>query len=406
MIFKQTKILFILFVFIFVFKFSFLVQAALPGQMNLKYNYEMFVLNINDPNLWSEYEKWFYQGKEVFLDNNKIDNKLLEKRLVKGIDRAYLKNFLRENVAPTLQRKGQGVTIYEKDQAVFFSDKIVQVRRLNVEVSVTLIEKALKEGVDEVELSVFIENPVLDISPELKKRGIQEIIAIGESNFSGSSKNRIHNISTAIKKFNGFIIKKDHDFSFNEVVGTIDGHSGYKKELVIKGPRTIPEWGGGVCQVSSTLYRGLVLSGANIKERGNHSYAVSYYTPWGSDATIYPGSYDLKFFNDFPGDILIQAYIEDEKLYFVFVGTKKETPVSLFGPYITNHIPAPPTQYHPSRTLQSGQKLLISHAHNGFIATWFRQTGTNHEKIISRYEARPKIYKVGGLSEIRIGSLD
>jgi vancomycin resistance protein YoaR len=79
-------------------------------------------------------------------------------------------------------------------------------------------------------------------------------------------------------------------------------------ELVIKKEGTVPEFGGGLCQVSSTAFRAAMNGGLPITQRRNHAYAVQYYAPQGTDATIYPGVVDLKFINDTPGDILIWAF--------------------------------------------------------------------------------------------------
>lgn len=163
--------------------------------------------------------------------------------------------------------------------------------------------------------------------------GINELIAHGVSNFKGSPKNRIHNIQVGVEKFKGLIIKKNEEFSFNKYLGPVEKEEGFLPELVIKASGTVPELGGGLCQVSSTTFRAAMQAGLPITQRKNHAYAVSYYSPQGTDATIYPGIVDLKFVNDTPGDILVWPHFEDNyTLIFDFYGTADSRKVTLETP--------------------------------------------------------------------------
>jgi vancomycin resistance protein YoaR len=182
------------------------------------------------------------------------------------------------------------------------------------------------------------------IAPELSKDnidelGIKEKIGTGESDFSGSTKNRKYNIEVATSRFHGLIIKPGEEFSFVKNLGEVDGDHGYKKELVIKKNTTVPEFGGGICQVSTTTFRAALNTGLEITERHNHAYPVSYYNPPGLDATIYIPSPDLKFINDTENNILIQTRIEGTKLFFDFYGTSDGRQVELEGPTITERTP-------------------------------------------------------------------
>src|SRR6185369_9524297 len=121
--------------------------------------------------------------------------------------------------------------------------------------------------------------PVVDSAPVKKlsdtnNLGINELVAVGESDFKGSPKNRIHNVTVGTDKFNGLIIDKGEEFSFNKYLGDVDEEHGFLPELVIKATGTVPEFGGGLCQVSSTTFRAAMNAGLTITERRNHSYAV------------------------------------------------------------------------------------------------------------------------------------
>ena len=163
--------------------------------------------------------------------------------------------------------------------------------------------------------------------------GIKELIGHGESKFNGSPRNRRHNIAKGVEKMKGIIIAKGEEFSFNKYLGPVEGYTGFLPELVIKAEGTVPEFGGGLCQVSSTTFRAAMNAGLPITQRRNHAYAVQYYSPQGTDATIYPGVIDLKFINDTPGSILIWPYLKDENtLVFDFYGTKDDRQVTLGTP--------------------------------------------------------------------------
>lgn len=216
----------------------------------------------------------------------------------------------------------------------------------------------------------------------------------GESDFSGSSASRIHNIKTAMATVNGVSIAPGEVFSFNNYLGEVDGSTGYKLELVIKGTETIPEFGGGVCQVSSTVYRAALYSGLPIVERKPHSYAVSYYTPWGTDATIYPGVVDLRFQNNFPAPIILHTYMDGKKLYVNFYGEKDGRSVEMNGPNVYGHQGAPAPKVEYTTSLPAGKRVWKAYGHNGFASWWERKvtSGTGlvmTEKINSIYEARP-----------------
>jgi len=179
------------------------------------------------------------------------------------------------------------------------------------------------------------------IEPDIKyndaeKLGIKEIIGEGKSNFSGSTTTRIFNIQVALKKFDGLIIKPGEEFSFVKNLGEVDGEHGYKQELVIKQGSTELEFGGGVCQVSTTAFRAAINSGLEITARRNHAYPVHYYDPQGMDAAVYVPSPDLKFINNTPGYILIQTEIDvaAKELVFKFYGTNDGRKVEVDGPHV------------------------------------------------------------------------
>ena len=186
---------------------------------------------------------------------------------------------------------------------------------------------------------ITVEPAVDKVTPELTtdnidNMGITALLATGESDFHGSTKSRVHNVTVGASKFNGVLIGPGDTFSFDTLLGGVGAEEGYLPELVIKKGKTIAEYGGGLCQVSTTAFRGAVRAGLEIKERTNHAYAVKYYAPQGTDATIYPPDPDLVFVNNTPAYILLQTHIEGTKLYFDFYGTDDGRKTVMEGPVV------------------------------------------------------------------------
>jgi vancomycin resistance protein YoaR len=127
-------------------------------------------------------------------------------------------------------------------------------------------------------------------------------------------------------------LKPGQEFSFNQTLGAVDASGGYLPELVIKSGKIIPEYGGGLCQVSTTVFRAAVAAGLAILERHPHSIPVRYYNPQGFDATVYPGVSDFRFKNDTSAYILLQSKIVGSKLYFEIYGTSDGRKVAIDGP--------------------------------------------------------------------------
>lgn len=205
---------------------------------------------------------------------------------------------------------------------------------------------------------------------DAERLGIREIIGVGRSDFSGSPKNRRYNITLGAKKMSGTIIPPGEEFSQLRALGPVDGAHGWLPELVIKGNRTIPEFGGGLCQIGTTSFRAALASGLEITERRSHSYRVRYYEPAGVDATIYDPSPDFRFKNDTVNHILITSEIRGDNVITSVWGTRDGRQVTQTKPVVYNIVAAPPTKYIETLELAPGQKKCTESAHAGASATF------------------------------------
>jgi len=216
---------------------------------------------------------------------------------------------------------------------------------------------------DRKSIAVLLEDepikPEITLS-QINDFGIEELIAEGKSNYTGSIASRVHNLVLAATKFNGVIIPKGEIFSFNTIIGDISARTGYQPAYVIKDGRTVLGDGGGVCQVSTTMFRAAIQSGLPIVERNPHAYRVSYYendSSAGFDASIYTPSVDLRFTNNTPAAILIQMVHDKDTrtLAFRFYGKKDGRKVEISPSTVWDIAPPPPARYEDDPTLPLGQ---------------------------------------------------
>ncbi len=192
-------------------------------------------------------------------------------------------------------------------------------RRVDVEASLDALAQALAQGRRQVPLQVHYTPPPVTDDATAADLGITQLVAEHTTYFYGSSPERIHNIQVAAARFHGYLVAPGQVFSMGEVLGDVSLDNGYAESLIIYGDRTIRGVGGGVCQVSTTLFRTVFFAGYPIVERHPHAYRVLYYEQtangslnarWaGLDATVYVPLVDFKFRNDTPYWILMEVEV-------------------------------------------------------------------------------------------------
>ncbi|MFC1622392.1 VanW family protein [Patescibacteria group bacterium] len=241
------------------------------------------------------------------------------------------------------------------------------------------LEKTLDEFTKQIidmrlsETSIVVEKvlPNQEIGT-LNSLGISELIGLGQSSFAGSPRNRRHNIKVGAESINGLLLAPGEEFSMNNALGDITASKGYLPELVIKGNKTVPEYGGGLCQIATTMFRLAINSGLEITARKTHAYRVGYYEPAGTDATIYSPWPDLRFINNTQAHLLLQTYVDGDDVTFEFWGTSDGRQISISKPVIYNITSPGPTKYIETTDLAPGKISCIESAHNGADAHFIR----------------------------------
>jgi vancomycin resistance protein YoaR len=144
--------------------------------------------------------------------------------------------------------------------------------------------------------------------------GISEQVGLGVSSFANSEQYRITNIKAGARRMSGVLIPPGASFSFNTQLGTVDAANGFVEGLAIIDNRTQKEWGGGLCQVSTTVFRAAFFGGLPIDERHEHAFRIGWYEelgePPGLDAAIFTPSNDMRFTNDTGGWLLMESYVD------------------------------------------------------------------------------------------------
>jgi len=356
----------------------------------LKYEDREWNCSSHQISKWFIFQEGLKNQVNLFLDQEKL--------------KLYLEDIAQElDIAPIetrLKIEGDGL---EKKVIEFQAGESGMI--LNIEDSKNLVTRNILFG-EEKEIVLKIDE--IDPTPlpdNLDNLGIQEFIAQGSSNFRGSPQNRRHNIRVGAEILHGILIAPDQEFSLIQALGEIDKEAGFLPELVIKGDRTVPEYGGGLCQIGTTMFRLAIDAGLPITERSSHSYRVFYYEPAGTDATIYGPHPDLRFINDTGYHLLLQTDIKDDDLIFEFYGTSDGRQVFNESPKIFNITQPGPVQFIETTELDHGEKKRIESAHAG-ADTKFENIITFPNGIVrkeiwrSHYKAWPEVWMVGKALEI------
>ena len=261
-------------------------------------------------------------------------------------------------VAPALNREARDA------QLTFDADGESRIEIPSEDALRLHVERTAQALVTAIERDERNSNAVFDATPArineilLQKLGITTLVGRGQTDFAGSPKNRVHNLTVGSEKYRGALVRQGEELSFNSRLGTIDAQSGYKPELVIKNNKLVAEYGGGICQVSTTLFQAAFRAGMRITERYQHSIPVRYYNPQGFDATIYPPSPDFKFLNTATGTIFIQPRIEGAKLAFEIYGQPQTHTVIVEGPKILSSKPDGSLKTVVTQKILSGSEIV------------------------------------------------
>lgn len=294
------------------------------------------------------------------------------------------------------------------DAKFIFNDQTLQLdvmeesrmgRSLDIDASIKTINEAVARGEHTVSLVVNEEQPRVAATATGQELGITQLVWAETSYFYGSSAARIQNIEAAARQFHGILVAPGETFSMGEHLGDVSLDNGFAEAMIIYGGRTIKGVGGGVCQVSTTLFRAVFNAGFPIVERTPHAYRVSYYEQTASggidprlaglDATVYFPLVDFKFTNDTPYWILMETYMGSSSLTWKFYSTSDGRTVTYDTSGPTNVAPAPEPLFEENPELNKNEMKQVDWSANGADvsvtrtvwkdgAVYFQDTITTH----------------------------
>jgi vancomycin resistance protein YoaR len=273
------------------------------------------------------------------------------------------------DLAPRLARKSDNARFIFNDDTHQLEpiSSAVTGRRLDVDASIQTINQKLLQGQHEIPLEVQISQPEIGDSVTADQLGIHELVGVQATYFYGSSAARIQNIQTAAARFHGLLVPPGAVFSMGDILGDVSLDNGYAEALIIYGNRTIKGVGGGVCQVSTTLFRTAFFAGYPIVERVPHAYRVYYYElnaadqvnndMAGLDATVFVPLVDFKFKNDTSNWLLMETYVNApaRKLTWKFYSTSDGRTVDWQTSGLQNIVDPPDPLYQENSDLAPGE---------------------------------------------------
>jgi vancomycin resistance protein YoaR len=293
-----------------------------------------------------------------------------------GLDGNALRGYL-EGIAPTLDRTPANAHFSFNDDTrqLDLVQNAVSGRSLNVEASFESINSRLAAGEHSIPLELITTQAKVADNATAQDLGITKLLYSETSYFYGSSAARISNIRTAAANFHGLLVAPGEEFSMASAMKDVTLDNGYTEALIIFGNQTIKGVGGGVCQVSTTLFRTAFFSGFPITERYAHAYRVGYYEQTASgasdpnlaglDATVFIPVVDLKFTNDTPYWLLMETYVTDSSITWKFYSTPDGRSVEWHNDGLQNVVPAPKPLYKENPELAKDQIKQVDWSADG-----------------------------------------
>jgi vancomycin resistance protein YoaR len=310
-----------------------------------------------------------------------------------SIDSHSIQLFL-EQIAPLVNRSSANARFYFDDgsRQLVLTQHAVIGRTLDVMATRDAIMQKIFQGVHTFPITLRVDQPAVGDNATATSLGITGLVSDYTSYFRGSPAVRLQNIQAASSRFYGLLIPPNTTFSMGDAIGDISLNNGYAEALIIYNGKTITGVGGGVCQVSTTLFRTAFFGGYPIEERNAHAYRVYYYEQTadgtdplmaGLDATVYFPLVDLKFKNDRPYWLLMETYFnpQDDSLKWKFYSGDDGRTVTWKNLGLRNVVPAPAPLIQENPDLPPGTCKQTDYAGDGADITVVRTVTRNGQQL-------------------------
>lgn len=319
------------------------------------------------------------------------------------VDTSAVTALLEEN-AEKLNQEAVDCGLVREDGAFIITEG-AQGIEVNVTDSIRAIEDYISAEWDGTDAGITLVAEIVEprgTREELSR--IQDVLGSYNTNYSDSGRNRCDNIATAASKINGTVLYPGDEFSVYEAIGPLDAANGYELAGAYENGQTVESYGGGVCQVSSTLYNAVILAELEVTQRSNHSMIVTYVKP-SMDAAIAGDYKDLRFVNNQDAPIYIEGYTVGKNVYFSIYG-EETRPANRVVTYESEVVSQqdPGVQFVATGD-PAGYVGVSQGKHIGYVAQLWKVVtvdGVEESREIfnkSTYRASPKIVNVGTASE-------
>ncbi len=303
--------------------------------------------------------------------------------------------------------------VTEADQVQYIAGKEgyrVDVQALEQQLLQQISHK-LALSATEPDLMLQLQLPLVKVKPKatvesLKAEGVERKIIQFSTNYNRSSEGRSHNIEATAKVVHDTLLAPDEVFDYEKIIEKTREAHGFKKAPVILNGKLVPGIGGGICQVSTTLYNAVLRAGLDIVERRNHSLPVSY-IPMGLDATYSTGYINFKFKNTSGSYLLIRTSMENRRLTVKLFGTMPKSVKYELETKVVSTI-EPPIKYLYNPNLAKGSEQVLKRGKTGYKVETYRIKKENGREVkrerisLDTYQATPTLVarNQGGPSKI------
>lgn len=255
------------------------------------------------------------------------------------------------------------------------------VNGIDFAISMEEAKKILEENKEEYIIPLKITHPEIT-TDKIGSEGFPDLLAEFSTNYNPGAKDRTTNLKLASNKINNTVVLPGETFSYNKVVGKRTTAAGYKEAPSYAGGKVVNDIGGGICQITSTLYNAVVFANLDIVSRSNHQFVPSYVKA-GRDATVVYGAIDFKFKNTRKYPIKIKSTVSGGVARVQIYGMKEETEYKVkIETKITGSIPMQ-TVYEDDPTLEKGKEKVEQKGHNGTYSEAYKVVYLNG-KVVSR----------------------
>ncbi len=331
----------------------------------------------------SEHLISLYLGKNpIFIDKVNL-GEVTGAELDVSVDESKFNSYL-ESISKVIDKPTRDATLrFEKGKVIEFSSA-QDGQALDRVGTKTLVLSKLSADFTQEDSKLTVQLPVKVTkakiaNEQINSLGIKELVGSGVSYFAGSIPNRVSNIVLGSSLINGALVKPGEIFSFVGLVGPVNREQGFKQAYVINAGRTVLDDGGGICQVSTTVFRAALNAGLPIIKRTAHAYRVGYYEQHGFkpgfDATVFSPSVDFQFKNDTDHHILVQTTVDraNARLQIDIYGSLDGRKVEISDAVVSNIRPAPEPRYQDEPTLPTGTVKQVDFAAAGATSVFTRK---------------------------------